>query len=388
MANPIYDYQHGPPNNCTAVTAGAFVPNGVWPAYSGVFLFGDYGCGRIFTLAPNGASRYTAGTFATGVGSIVSMRFGPHGAGQALYYTTFSGGGRVHRISLTGGANQPPSAVAAASPSSGPAPLVVSFSSAGSADPDGDPLTYDWDFGDQSAHSDSAAPAHTYAAGTFTATLRVSDDHGNSATATLRIDSGNTAPAPAISAPPASLRYRVGQSITLQGGATDIEEGALPGSSLTWQVLLHHNAHTHPLIPPTAGSALTLTAPPPEDLAATGTSYLEVFLSATDSHGLTSVITRELRPHLVDVTLATAPAGFKLLVNESAITAPQTLLSWEGYVLDVVAPNQADAIGRAFRFEGWLDGGGAARAITTPASTATYTAQFGAAPLYVPLAMK
>jgi PKD repeat protein len=204
----------------------------------------------------------------------------------------------VHRISLTGGANQPPSAVAAASPSSGPAPLVVSFSSAGSADPDGDPLTYDWDFGDQSAHSDSAAPAHTYAAGTFTATLRVSDDHGNSATATLRIDSGNTAPAPAISAPPASLRYRVGQSITLQGGATDIEEGALPGSSLTWQVLLHHNAHTHPLIPPTAGSALTLTAPPPEDLAATGTSYLEVFLSATDSHGLTSVITRELRPHL------------------------------------------------------------------------------------------
>src|SRR5262249_21394810 len=66
MTNPIYDYQHGAHNNCTAITGSAFVPGGVWPAYSGVYLFGDYGCGQIFTLTPDGAGGYTSGTFATG----------------------------------------------------------------------------------------------------------------------------------------------------------------------------------------------------------------------------------------------------------------------------------------------------------------------------------
>src|SRR5262249_31218102 len=112
MTNPIYDYQHGAPNNCTAITGGAFVPNGVWPAYGGTYLFGDYGCGRIFTLMPNGAGGYTSGTFATGIGAIISMAFGPYGATQALYYTSFSSGGQLHRISLNGGANQAPNAVA------------------------------------------------------------------------------------------------------------------------------------------------------------------------------------------------------------------------------------------------------------------------------------
>jgi glucose/arabinose dehydrogenase len=376
MTNPIYDYQHGPPNNCTAITGGAFVPNGVWPAYAGTYLFGDYGCGRIFTLAPDGVGGYTPGVFATGVGAIISLAFGPYGATEALYYTTFSNGGQVRRINLSG-ANQPPSAVAAANPSAGPAPLDVGFSATGSSDPEGDPLTYDWDFGDGSAHSSAAAPAHTYTLGTYTATLRVSDNHGNNDSAIVRIDAGNTAPAPTIDAPTANLRFHVGEQITLQGHATDQEDGALPGSSLSWRAVLHHNQHTHPYIPPTPGSSLTLTAPSPEDLAATGTSYLEVFLSATDSKGLTSVITRELRPNLVDVTLATVPAGLTLTVNESAIPAPRTLVSWEGYALDVEAKDQT-ADGQLFLLDGWSDGGAAAHTITTPAHTATYTAQFRA----------
>jgi PKD repeat protein len=80
------------------------------------------------------------------------------------------------------------SAVASATPSSRSAPLAVSFSAAGSSDPDGDPLTYDWDFGDASAHSSATAPAHSYAAGVYIATLRLSDNYGNSDTAMVRID--------------------------------------------------------------------------------------------------------------------------------------------------------------------------------------------------------
>ncbi len=54
----------------------------------------------------------------------------------------------------------------------------INFSSAGSMDPDGDPLTYRWDFGDGST-SDEADPGHRYEdGGTFVATLRVTDPGG------------------------------------------------------------------------------------------------------------------------------------------------------------------------------------------------------------------
>nr|MDQ2996620.1 PKD domain-containing protein [Chloroflexota bacterium] len=385
MINPIYDYQHG--NNCNSITASAFVPNGFWAGYNGVYLFGDYGCGQIFTLTPNGAGGYTSGTFATGVGAIIAMQFGPYNGSQALYYTSFSNGGQVRRIIQTNGVNQPPSAVVSAAPSSGPAPLAVSLSAAGSTDPDGDPLTYDWDFGDASPHSSALAPTHSYAAGVYTATLRLSDNHGNSDTATIRIDSGNTAPVPSFGAPNANLRYFVGQSITLVGSATDAEDGALPGSSLSWRALLHHNTHTHPYVPETPGASVTLTAPSPEDLAAAATSYLEVFLTATDSQGLTSVITRELRPNLVNVTLATAPTGLVLTVNDEAIVAPRTLISWQGYTLDIGAVDQTVA-GRPFRFDRWSDGGAATHAITTPPAAATYTASFRPPPVFVPIVVR
>jgi len=61
----------------------------------------------------------------------------------------------------------------------------ISFSSTGSSDPDGTIQEYRWDFGDGSAASYSQDPMHAYSdAGTFTVTLRVTDDDGASATYT------------------------------------------------------------------------------------------------------------------------------------------------------------------------------------------------------------
>ncbi|MCM4165165.1 hypothetical protein DHC50_16325 [Arenibacter sp. A80] len=74
--------------------------------------------------------------------------------------------------------NQPPNAVATASPNSGTAPLVVNFSSAGSSDTDGTIENYEWDFGD-GATSTQSNPSHTYATqGNFVGTLTVTDDDG------------------------------------------------------------------------------------------------------------------------------------------------------------------------------------------------------------------
>jgi hypothetical protein len=85
------------PTNCQCVSGGAFVPNGLWPGFDGAYLFGDCVCGGIFRLDES-ASVFSAGDFGSGLGTVVHLTFGPHGNSQALYYTTFAGGGQVRRI--------------------------------------------------------------------------------------------------------------------------------------------------------------------------------------------------------------------------------------------------------------------------------------------------
>ena len=76
------------------------------------------------------------------------------------------------------GGNQPPVAVAAGNTSNGDVPLTVTFSSAGSSDPDGSLAGYLWDFGDGSSSAEPD-PSHTYTApGNYVATLTVTDDGG------------------------------------------------------------------------------------------------------------------------------------------------------------------------------------------------------------------
>jgi PKD repeat protein len=210
MTNPIFAYAHA--NGCNAITAGAFVPNGVWPvAYDGSYLFADYLCGTIFKLVPANGGGFTAMDFATGLGSggPITMIFGPARQTQALYYTTYANGGQVRRIELTQEQNHAPTAALTADVTSGAAPLTVYFDGTGSADPDaGDTLTYVWDFGDGTTATETttATVSHVYAdVGTFTATLQVRDNHGaTSAPASLQITSSaladNHAPTASITA--------------------------------------------------------------------------------------------------------------------------------------------------------------------------------------------
>ena len=96
-------------------------------------------------------------------------------------------------VTIESTVNIAPTAVASATPSSGVAPLVVALSSAGTSDPDGSIVSYSWDFGDGSELSTSANPSHTYATGTYVATLTVTDNEGGIDTDTVAIRS-NTAP--------------------------------------------------------------------------------------------------------------------------------------------------------------------------------------------------
>jgi glucose/arabinose dehydrogenase len=379
---PIHEYSHV--TGCGSITGGAFVPDGLWPAeYDGSYLYGDYVCGKIFKLTPSGGGGFTQSEFVSGLGSssAVAMTFGPHQGSQALYYTSYANGGEIHRITHTVADNRSPNAVVSADPTSGTLPLGVNFDGSASSDPDtGDSLSYVWDFGDGSPTETTSTPmtSHTYStSGMYTATLTVRDTSGAEDAATVQIDAGNAAPAPTIVSPAQDELFSVGEKIMLQGSATDSEDGSLPDSSLSWEVFQHHNnSHTHPFLSSTTGNDVEITAPAPEDLAATDPAgnYLEIRLTATDSTGLSKTVTRILRPNAVSVTLDTRPTGLGLLVNGTNVTAPKPLTSWEGYKLTLEAPSPQTLAGTTYAFSSWSDGGARSHDIVTGTAPSTYTA--------------
>jgi PKD repeat protein len=83
------------------------------------------------------------------------------GPGGDLFYADFDGG-TIRRIRYTSSVNQPPTAVASATPTSGSAPLTVNFNGSGSSDPNGDVLTHAWDLDGDGAFDDSTASQPTY----------------------------------------------------------------------------------------------------------------------------------------------------------------------------------------------------------------------------------
>jgi PKD repeat protein len=86
-----------------------------------------------------------------------------------------------------GSSNLPPVAAASATPRSGVAPLAVTFSAAGSSDPDGTIASYSWMFGDGGTGT-GVSTSHTYqSAGNYSAVLTVTDNLGATGTATVSI---------------------------------------------------------------------------------------------------------------------------------------------------------------------------------------------------------
>jgi glucose/arabinose dehydrogenase len=100
VTNPLHAYNHYiAPNGkeCGVITGGALPPTG-WTGKAGnTYLFADFGCELIFEVSGLGTTN-TITTFATGVGSVSDMLMVQEASGWSMYYTTFAGGGEVHRI--------------------------------------------------------------------------------------------------------------------------------------------------------------------------------------------------------------------------------------------------------------------------------------------------
>ncbi|GII05603.1 PQQ-dependent sugar dehydrogenase [Planobispora takensis] len=181
----------------------------------------------------------------------MDIEFGPEGA---LYVLEYGDGffqenpdaqlARIDYIGYTG--NHTPIPAAAASVTSGHAPLTVAFTSAGTTDPDGDRLRYAWDF-DADGRVDSRSPeaSHTYRRnGLYNATLRVTDPAGMSAATSVRIVVGNAAPVVELVRPAEGRPFSFGDVVEFEVRITD--DQPVDCAEVTVDYVLGHDDHGHP----------------------------------------------------------------------------------------------------------------------------------------------
>jgi glucose/arabinose dehydrogenase/PKD repeat protein len=392
--SPIYFYPH---NGRDASITGGFVYHGTqFPSsYQGSYFFADYTQNWIRRLTFDGSGNVTGvfnfepadGTLDGPYGDIVYLAEGPDGA---LYYVDLGysdiggtfGMSKIRRIRYVQ-SNQPPTAVASANPTSGPTPLEVSFSSAGSADPEGEPVTYSWTFGD-GATSTAANPTHTYTqAGQYTVRLSVSDGTNTTLSTPISISAGNR-PTAALLTPADGATFQAGDVITFSGDGTDSEDGSLPASAFTWNIDFLHEGHVHPGTPINGTKSGNFTIPTSGHDFSGNTRY-RITLTVTDSDGLTDTKSVTIYPRKVNLTFDTVPSGRTLYLDGIAKTAPFVQDTLVGFNHTIEARNQS-AGSNTYTFQSWSDGGAQQHTIVVPPAAQTYTATYSVSSTPGPIA--
>ncbi len=178
------------PSGITGITStgGVFYTATSYPLpYRNQYFYADYGQNWIRVAVVDVNDNLTQVLdFATAADGPVD--FAAHPVTGDVHYVAINAS-QVRRIRYTGpsGGNNPPVAAVSATPQIGAVPLNVSFSSLGSFDPDNDPITYAWQFGDGGS-STAANPTHLYTTtGTFVAQLTVNDGRGGTDIETITI---------------------------------------------------------------------------------------------------------------------------------------------------------------------------------------------------------
>lgn len=224
--------------------------------------------------------------------------------------------GRIYRICYA--ENLKPIAEIESDVYYGPSPLTVQFDGSGSFDPDSDPITHAWDFGDTGS-SDEISPEHTFiAAGNepqmFEVKLSVTDTANNVGEKTVIISLNNTPPVVDITSFEDGDLYSLQQptSLDLQAEVSDLEHEP-QDLTYTWQTFFHHNTHYHPQPEDHNVSTQTLIQPAPcEDNV---TYYYRIRLEVRDAAGLMGFDENNIYPDCNDTIPLPPVEGYALFPN-------------------------------------------------------------------------
>jgi hypothetical protein len=232
--------------------------------------------------------------FASGFGAIISIAENP---ADGTIYCVDIGDNTIKRISY--GGNQFPVVVMSSDKTYGPSALTVNFIGNTSFDPDGGPLTYLWNFGDNTT-SVEENPSHVFSAPPntprkFVVKLTVTDNLNAIATDSIIISVNNTPPAVNITSPVKNSTYRIGvdTTYTLSAVVTDAQHS--PGQlKYQWQTILRHNNHEHPgPIDTVKNTTSTIVR-----VGCNGDDYYYLFrLKVTDAAGLSTLDSSIITPN-------------------------------------------------------------------------------------------
>ncbi len=285
MGGPVYRFD---PNLNSAVK----FPQSL----NGRFFAGEYGRQFIKAIEVTGSGGVgDIGAFPWTGTQVMDMAFGPDGALYVLDYGTGSNNQALWRIEYIGATNRNPVAHASGSPTSGPGPLNVTFSSAGSSDPEGGALTYRWTFGDGGT-STAANPSHTYTTnGNYTATLTVTDPGGLTGSADVQVSVGNTAPRVTLQTPADGQLFSFGDTVPFQVSVTDPEDGTINCARVKVTYLLGHDQHQHQITSKT-GCSGSIAVPVDGEHDPAANVYGVFDAEYTDNGGLTTHNVHKLQP--------------------------------------------------------------------------------------------
>lgn len=372
FVNPIYAYEHVGSAKAGSITSVmVYTSDVLGEDYTGKVFIADYTVGwmKELTFDDDFDSFISEKTFDAAAGTTVKLAQGPDGK---IYQLTFYPG-ELSVIGPTSG-NRTPTAVITATPAYGPAPLTVDFSSAGSTDPEGAPLTYTWDFGDGTGSAEANPTGKTYAsAGSYAVKLIVSDGEKSSA-AMKNVVVGSTPPAIVSITPDNDSLYSAGDTISFSATATDGEDGALPDSAYHWTVEFHHADHVHPFADNIVGPSGSVTIP--RDESNLPNTWYRLTLTVTDSTGLSTSQSVDIRPRLVNLTVYSNDPDAVYTIDGVPFTGTYSGQAVVGVEHAIGATSPQYLNGRQVVFTQWSDGGAQTHTITTPGSDTTYTVIF------------
>jgi len=394
LAGPAMTYNHNATvtdDDCgtgsSSISGIAFrTTAGNYPTkYDNGLFFSDY-TRRCIWFAP--ASSATATPDFTSIEQFANLRRSGETSGGAVYVGATPAGDIIYADydrneirAIRYYPALPPNASFTATPTSGPAPLTVDFDASASNDPNGDAMSFAWDFEGDGTYDDTGVTAsHTYnAVGDVTVRLKVTAG-GDIDTTSRIINVGNTPPVPTITAPSASLTWAVGDPLNFSGSATDLQDGNnLAASRFTWTLAVEHcpsNCHEHIIETKTGIKAGAFSAPD-HDYPST----VRIYLKVTDSGGLSTTVSRELQPKTGTIDAVSSPAGITLGVGGVTGAPPPAATGIVKSHITVTAPTTATFGEDVYTFSKWSDNGARNHAalVNTGAThlTATYTKTAG-----------
>lgn len=282
-----------------ASMAGPWYTGNQYPStYKNTFFNVDYGEQWIKNFVLDSNYKVTeVRPFANNLGEIVYLTMNKKDG--CLYYLKLEG--ELHKICYLDSNNAPPiAAINIDQTYSSTNSITINCSANNSTDPEGQPLTYLWDFGNGIISNAADTQLTITTTGTepevVTISLRVTDAGGLDDATTQNVHLNNYPPIVNITSIEDSALYSIGEAENLHLKANVIDNSADSTLTYTWHSILFHETHNHPEPFDNEHETYQLIT---NDGCGSEVFWWEVNLSVTDAQGLKSSDVVRLYPNCV-----------------------------------------------------------------------------------------